>query len=298
MQAFLHSDPCRNIHPIAAAFACAGPVKNHHCEFTNLGWVVDADDVATSFNIHSTVLNDFEAVGYGITALPSSSIVTLHDAKPQQHGPIAVLGPGTGLGEAQLFYNDQTESYMVQPSEGSHATFAPRGDVQRALQKHIEEELGHCEVEHVACGSGLVRIYNFLHQYRHTSNNNNNNNNITPADVSKAALLGKDPIASEALDIMLAIVGAEAGHMALRALSSGGVYICGGVFPKVLNRVISGGAVKDGFLWKESRFYEKILKNVPLYVVTEENVGLIGAREQAAMLVKRDRGDGGVVMSG
>lgn len=185
---------------------------------------------------------------------------------------------------------------MVQPSEGSHATFAPRGDVQRALQKHIEEELGHCEVEHVACGSGLVRIYTFLQQYRHTSNDKSCK--ITPAEVSKAALLGKDPIASEALDIMLGIVGAEAGHMALRALSSGGVYICGGVLPKVLNKVISGGAVKDGFLWKESRFYEKVLKNVPLHVVTEENVGLIGAREQAAKLVKRDRGDRGVVMSG
>lgn len=266
--------------PAAAAFACAGPVKDQRCEFTNLGWVVDSTEVTTRFNMTNIVLNDFEAVGYGVPALPASSILTLHPGKPQAQGPIVVLGPGTGLGEAQLFWDIHSNNYIVHPSEGSHATFAPRGPTQRALQAHIEKALKACEVEHVASGSGLVRIYNFLRKEQGLEVKLN----ISPAQVS--GRVGSDAVAQQALDMLLAIVGAEAGHMALRSLATGGVYICGGIFPRILDRVKSTGIVEDAFLWKESRFYDKFLKNTPLYVVTDESLGLLGAREQAARLVK------------
>jgi glucokinase len=114
--------------------------------------------------------------------------------------------------------------------------------------------------------------------------------NPTPADVSIAAMSGNDPIATEALDMLLAIVGAEASHMALRSLSSGGVYIAGGILPKVVERVKQGG-VLEAFLWKASRFHDKVLKDIPLYVVLEERVGLIGSREQAIQLVQMARDD-------
>lgn len=291
LEAFLATDAAVASPPKAAAFACAGPVRHQRCEFTNLGWVVDASEVAEKFKLHSKVLNDFEAVGYGVPALDPEHILVLHDVPAEPKGPKAVLGPGTGLGEAQLFWDDALNAYRVYPSEGSHAVFAPRGWKQRALQARVEAERGHCSVERVACGSGLVRIYDFLH-----SDEVSNRppvvklTNPTPADVSIAAMDGSDPIASEALDMLLAIVGAEASHMALRSLASGGVYIAGGIFPKVIERVKAGG-VLEAFLWKASRFHDKVLKHTPLYVVLEERVGLIGSREQAIQLVQMDKNE-------
>jgi glucokinase len=110
--------------------------------------------------------------------------------------------------------------------------------------------------------------------------------NPTPASVSKAGLERTDPVASEALDIFLSIVGAEASHMALRGLSTGGVYIAGGILPKVLERVEEGGLL-EAFLWKASRSHDKVLKHIPLYVVLEERVGLMGSREQAIQLIQQ-----------
>lgn len=237
------------------------------------------------------MLNDFEAVGYGVPVLTDANLLVLHDAPVDDQGPKAVLGPGTGLGEAQLFWDADLGNYRVLPSEGAHATFAPRGWKQRALQAHVQNERGHCSVERVGCGDGLRRIYDFLgtdevSQYP--------GRDLTckkdPAEISGAALDGSDPRAAEALDIFLSIIGAEAGQMALRGLTTGGVYICGGIFPKVLDRVKMGG-VLEAFLWRESRFHDKVLKRIPLYVVLEEKVGLLGTREQAIRLLLQERED-------
>lgn len=201
----------------------------------------------------------------------------------------------------------------------------------------------------MACGSGLVRIYDFLRtdepsQYPRTDLTRT----LDPAAVSAAALDGSDPLASEALDIFLSIVGAEAGHMALRSLATGGVYICGGIFPKargslpgsrlrsgarprcclwtqaccrkeqvtasacgrpetltpprrprpgrprqVMERVQAGG-VLEAFLWRASRFHDKVLKHVPLYVVTEEKLGLLGTREEAIRVLQDLQSDTGI----
>jgi len=273
--------------PKAAAFACAGPVKNNRCTFTNLKWVVDKKEVEKKFGIVCRVLNDFEAIGYGVTTLGSHEILTLHDVPGEKQGPIAVLGPGTGMGQAQLFWDDSTGNYKVHPSEGSHSTFAPRGYKQRALQARVEAERGHCSVERVGCGSGLVRIYDFLHSDEPSNRPNSMPmEDATPASISIAALDGSDPVASEALDMFLSIIGAEASHMALRGLTTGGVYIAGGILPKVIDRVTAGG-VLEAFLWKASRFHEKVLKYIPLHVVLEERVGLMGTREIAIQLVQQ-----------
>lgn len=289
LEAFLRTKEVINSPPKAAAFACAGPVRQQRCTFTNLGWVIDAVEVTQKFGFPCCVLNDFEAVGYGVTVLSNHDVLVLNDVPAEPKGPKAVLGPGTGLGEAQLFWDDALKNYRVHASEGAHATFAPRGWKQRALQAHVEAERGHCSVERVACGSGLVRIYNFLHSDEISNRLGNlpKLQNPTPADVSTAALAGSDPIAAEALDMLLAIVGAEASHMALRCLATGGVYIAGGVFPKVIDRVKAGG-VLEAFLWKASRFHDKVLKDIPLYVVLEEKVGLMGSREKAIQLVQME----------
>lgn len=288
LSAFLGRGELAGGRPAAAAFAVAGPVKDRRCEMTNLGWVIDAADVESQFGIRSTVLNDFEAVGYGVPELGPEDLLVLHDVPADPKGPKAVLGPGTGLGQAQLFWDDRLESYRVQPSEGAHATFAPRGWKQRALQAHVEKERGHCSVERVACGSGLVRIYDFLRSdepSQYPPGRMDRTKQVTPADVTTLALEGSDPVAVEALDIFIAIVGAEAGHMALRQLSTGGVYVCGGIMPKVLERVKAGGLL-EAFLWKASRF-TKLLKHYPLFVVTNEKVGLLGTRAQAIRILSK-----------
>ena len=292
LESFLELEESKCLPPKAAAFACAGPVKDNCCRFTNISWVVDKAEVEKDFGLPCRVLNDFEAIGYGVTQLKGDQILTIHDVPKEKKGPIAVLGPGTGLGEAQLFWNDEIDDYTVYPSEGSHATFAPRGWKQRALQAVVEAERGHCSVERVACGSGLVRIYNFLltdeqpHKPGYQSLDD-----PTPASISQAGLDGTDPVAVEALNMFLAIVGAEAGYMALRGLSTGGVYIAGGILPKVISRAREGGLL-DAFLWKESRFHDKVLKYIPLYVVLDEKVGLMGSRQQAIQtLMMHIRGD-------
>ena len=288
LRAFLGTPEALACPPAAAAFACAGPVKDNSCRFTNITWVVDKNEVERDFQIPCRVLNDFEAIGYGVTQLSDDQILKVHDVPRDPRGPISVLGPGTGLGEAQLFWDEGIDSYRVQPSEGSHATFAPRGWKQRALQAMVEAERGHCSVERVACGSGLVRIYNFL-----VTDEQSHRPGVvhmeepTPASVSQVAMDGSDPLAVEALDVFISIVGAEAGHMALRSLASGGVYIAGGILPKVINRATEGGLL-DAFLWRASRFHDKVLKFVPLYVVLDEKVGLLGSRSQALRILRRE----------
>lgn len=287
LAAFLKIDEVAASEPQSAAIAVAGPVKGGRCVMTNLGWTIDAGEVQREFGFRAAVLNDFEAVGYGVPELTESDLVTLHAAPAQPKGPKVVLGPGTGLGEAQLFWDEgEGGAYRVCPSEGAHSGFAPRGWKQLMLCHHVERELGHVDVEHVACGSGLVRIYDFLRadepsQYPGVDLTRQ----LDPAGVSKAALDGSNPVAAEALDIMLSIVGAEAANMALRALATGGVYIAGGIFPKVMSRVQEGG-VLEAFLWRASRFHDKVLNQVPLYVVTNDKIGLLGARAQAIRLAR------------
>lgn len=250
---------------------------------TNLGWEINAATIKSKFGIPATVLNDFEAVGYGVPVLNDADVLKLHDVPREDQGPIAVLGPGTGLGEAQLFWDDTLGNYRVFPSEGAHATFAPRGWKQRALQAHVQGERNHCSVERVGCGDGIVRIYRFLCSDEKSQYPSHENRTYdTPKAICEAAADG-EVRAQEALDIFLSIVGAEAGHMALRGLTTGGVYICGGIFPKNMDAVKRGG-VLEAFLWKDSRFHDKVLKYIPLYVVLEEKVGLIGTREQAIRL--------------
>lgn len=271
--------------PKAAAFACAGPVANNKCEMTNLSWVIDGDYLSEAHGIRVAVLNDFEANGYGVTALQPEHLVCLNEVSEVEKGPKAVLGPGTGLGEAQLFWDEIQGGYKVWPSEGSHAIFAPRGWKQRALQVFAEKELGSCEVEHVACGSGLERIYRFL-QSDECCNRPHLEMDMckdAPA-ITKAALDGGDDLAVEAVDMFLAIIGAEAGYMGLRALATGGVYICGGITPKLIEKIRDRRCLVESFLHTESRFH-KLLRTFPLYAVVYERTGLLGTREYAIRLM-------------
>eukprot|EP00873_Tetraselmis_striata_P042252 jgi/Tetstr1/462516/TSEL_007505.t1 len=288
--------------PISAAcFAVAGPVVDQVCNMTNLGWVIDKGALEKQFGYQVGVLNDFEAVGYGVRHVDPENMLVLNDHPEIPKAPIAVLGPGTGLGEAQLMWDESQGTYRVYPSEGSHADFAPRGWKQRALAQFVESELGYCEVESVGCGSGLERIYQFLstdeasHQETLLANEifmmsldsmeeAHDPTSLTAPEISQAALDGTDHVAREAVDMMLSIIGAEAGHMALRCLARGGVYIAGGITPKVIDRVHTGG-LATAFLSRKGRFHS-FLRSVPLYVVMDDKVGLLGSKMYGIQLLK------------
>eukprot|EP01024_Parvocaulis_polyphysoides_P064614 TRINITY_DN7522_c2_g1_i1.p1 TRINITY_DN7522_c2_g1~~TRINITY_DN7522_c2_g1_i1.p1 ORF type:complete len:471 (+),score=59.83 TRINITY_DN7522_c2_g1_i1:113-1414(+) len=302
LESMLDEPIFKDYKPQAACFAVAGPVIDGTVEFTNSGWVINSRSISQKFKWQVALLNDFEAVGYGVAVVPEDQIVNLRpEVKAAQKAPMVVLGPGTGLGEAQLMWDTGISGYKVWPSEGAHADFAPRGWKQQKLLEFCENELlkegennGHCEVEHVACGSGLGRIYKFLMTDRTgpktlfgkevESRSGNKSNDMSPADISKAAADGTDPYAEQAMDMFLSIIGQEAGHMALRAMAYGGVYIAGGIIPKNLERAMLGGIV-EGFLNPQSRF-NKVLQRFPLFLVKTEDVGLIGTREYAVKLLQ------------
>lgn len=282
LDALANEEAVKACPPVSACFAIAGPVENGIGQMTNLGWTIDAPLIEEQFGWRVAVINDFEALGYGIPELEEKDLLVLNDVPAEDKAPMAVLGPGTGLGQAQLMYDESKGSYKVWPSEGSHSDFAPRGDKQIALMKWITEGLGYCEVEHVACGAGLERIYTFLSAGDKVSA-------IEPAvkkaaDVSKEALSGENDVASDALDMMLSILGAEAGSMSLRNLARGGVYLAGGITPKVIERVKSG-IVAENFLHTPDHRFHSFFKGIRFSAVLNEEVGLIGARKYASQLL-------------
>lgn len=261
----------------AACFAVAGPVADDRCAMTNIEWVVDGPKLSEAFEIKTVkVINDFAAVGYGVLDLSDDEIVTLNPGTAADaRGPVAVLGPGTGLGEAMLFWNNEKAEYDVVPSEGSHADFAPRGETQRALLAFCEETLGECEIEQVCCGSGIVRIYEFLKAHRGAADKPE----LDPAGVTTAALDGTCPVAKEAVDVFLAILGAEAANLALKCLATGGVYIGGGIPPRLM-AIIEKGGLLEGYLHKACR-YTGVREGFPLHIILNDKIGLAGAKVYA-----------------
>lgn len=285
LQAFLDEFSPREA-PAVAVFAAAGPVSDHaHCAMTNISWELDARSLERGGLVgQCRILNDFEAIGYGVGAVAPEHLVSLHEGTRVERGPVLVLGPGTGFGQALLLWDAGWGRYRVHPSEGSHADFAPRGWKQRALAQHVENELGYCEAEHVCCGSGLVRIYEFLRSGHAGPAGGRDAPPILKdgAGVTSAALSGESPLALEACDIFLSIVGQEAGNGALRALARGGVYVCGGITPRLQERVNTGG-LRSAFLHAGSRF-APFLETVPVDLVTDGAVGMLGSREYARIV--------------
>lgn len=283
---FLLTAVVRSNPPAAAALACAGPVEDNRCSMTNLSWVVDAKSLSNKYKMKYAVLNDFEAVGYGVPALEAEDMYAFNVAPVKAKAPKVVMGPGTGLGAATLTWDEGLNAYRVWPGEGGHATFAPRGWKQIALANYVTQKFGFCELEHLACGSGLELIYEFLLSDEYANSKTlRSSKPKTNKEISQAAIDGTDPLALETVELFLAIVGAEAGNMGLRTLAKGGVYVAGGLTPKLL-KFIKEGAMQEGFLYRTTREkFQKILESIPAFAVVNERVGIIGTREYAYRLL-------------
>jgi glucokinase len=269
-----------------ACFGVAGPVIDNRVETTNLVWVVDGNQIAREFGISSvTLLNDLEATAHGVLGLDESEIRFLNAGIPDPEGNRAVIAAGTGLGEAVLFWDGS--SYRPSESEGGHADFAPRNPLEIRLLDFLLKRYSHVSYERILSGPGLVNIYEFLKETergeeppwlaeRLKSQN-------PPSVISRAAIEEKVPLCVEALDLFASIYGAETGNLALKVLSTGGIYLGGGIAPKILSKLADGTFMKS-FLDK-GRF-SSLMRRIPVGVILNEKTALLGAAGYAC----RDEG--------
>jgi len=266
-----------------ACFGVAGPVRDGVVRVTNLPWVVDAAALQAELKFQNvSLLNDLEANAYGIRTLQPDELLSINPhGDPRQVGNQALIAAGTGLGEAGLMWDGLTHRPFS--SEGGHSSFAPNDSTGDELLAYLRKEHGHVSWERVLSGMGMRNLYGFFRQRSGKPEPDwlaeELRNGDLGAVVSQAGLAGKDPVCVETLDCFTRNYGAEAGNLALKMLAMGGVYIGGGIAPKMLPKMQS-----DIFL---NAFCEKgrlspLLKSTPVYVILNDKTALQGAAWFAA----------------
>ena len=258
-----------------ACFGVAGPVFNNRAQMTNLPWLIDGNAIAERFEIPRVRLaNDFAAAAKGIELLKAADLVTLQSGESLAGAPRVVIGPGTGLGVAYLVWAAQ--QYLVVAGEGGHAGFAPATPEAFDLFRDFYLREGRVSSEYVVSGPGLVRIYEFL--CRSENKPPAVAGALTAGDgaavITHAALERGDPICLRALDLFIFCFGALAGDHALSVMARGGVYLAGGIAPKILPRLSNGGFCSA---FNAKGDYSAFVKKIPVHVVINEKLGLLGA---------------------
>lgn len=260
----------------AACFGVAGPVIDDGAELTNVGWTVDGREVALEFGLaRCRLLNDLVAIAASVAVLDGSEVHVLQEGEPNLSGNAGLIAAGTGLGQAFLF-NDGRR-LVPAPSEGGHADFAPRTPREWELASWLTARYGRAEVEHVVSGLGLQNLYSFTHAAPC-----HHDPSIADAElprlVSTNALEGRCTCCREALDLFVAAYGSESGNLALRCVATRGVYIGGGIAPKVLP-ALETGAFLTAFASKPPM--DGFLRTVPVRVILNAEAGLLGAATTA-----------------
>lgn len=276
--------PPEPIKLTAACFGVAGPVIDNRCRTTNLPWVIEGATLAERFAIpHVRLLNDLEATAHGILLLNPDEIVVLNaGTPPKKKQALALIAAGTGLGECILYW-DGTR-YRPMPSEGGHTDFAPNSDSEIELLRHLRGSYLHVSYERIVSGPGLHAIYEYL---RDTKKNEPTwlaekiKVGNPAAEIAEAGLKGQAEIATQALDLFSCVYGAEAGNLALKALTLDGVYVAGGIAPKLLKKLQDGSFMR-GFTNKGR--YKRIMSQIPVKVVMNDKTALLGAASMAAQL--------------
>jgi glucokinase len=268
----------------AACFGLPGAVVNGRVETTNLPWVVDARQMAADLSISSvTLINDLFANAHGIALLEESDFVVLNPGVGNSAGNRALISAGTGLGESGL-YADGRGGYHPFPSEGGHADFAPRTDLEIDLLRYLMGRFEHVSYERVLSGPGLHNIYQFLRETGRGEEPPWLADQIAQGDpsavISKSALEGTSAICVQALDVFVSVYGAETGNLALKMLANGGMYVGGGIAPKIIRKLSSTTFMKAFTAKGRSG---GLLKDIPVRVITNDKTGLMGAGRVAAL---------------
>lgn len=270
----------------AACFSVAGPVANNASSLTNLGWKLDGAALARSLNLRAVeIINDFTAAGEGIESLSGAELKTLQAGASVERGTRLIIGAGTGLGVGLLTWREG--GYAVHASEAGHADFAPVDELQDRLLVHLRRAFGRVSYERVVSGPGLMRIFSFLQEGGAGMPSKQlqeafRKNPDTAEVIAEFALAKLDPLAARALDLFVAVYGAFAGNMALAALARGGVYIAGGIAPKISARLEDGDFMRA--FTSKGRF-SGLLQEVPVHVVNNPRIGLLGALRVAGRLL-------------
>jgi len=266
----------------SACFAVAGPVKENSAHITNLDWQIETKSIAKQFNIKRIKLvNDFYAVASAIDILNNDDLLTLQNGNRPQLANRAIIGAGTGLGTAMQIWTG--EKHHVVSTEAGHISFAPGDKIQLELLDYLMREQHQVSYENILSGNGLKKIYQFL---LHKTNSDDYLHNLMLNDdaaaiISEYGLSGKDSIAAQTLDIFVNIYGRQAGNLALSCLAYGGVYIAGGIAAKNIDKFEDGQFINA---FNNNRQMGHLLNNMPVYVITNLNVGLIGAAYIASQL--------------
>ncbi|MFN9401169.1 MAG: glucokinase, partial [Dolichospermum sp.] len=283
--------------PEKACFAIAGPVVGNTAKLTNLSWFLDTERLSKELGIERiSLINDFAAVGYGIFGLNKQDLLTLQVGKYQSTAPMAIIGAGTGLGQGFLI--KQGQDYQVFPSEGGHADFAPRNELEFELLKYIltKYDIQRVSVERVVSGFGITSIYQFLRDRKIATESpaianavrtweqeaGKSEKTVDPAAlIGNAALEKSDRLSEQTMQLFIEAYGAEAGNLALKLLPYGGLYIAGGIAPKILP-LIQDGSFLASFTQKGRM--GSLLEEIPVFMILNQQVGLIGAALSASRL--------------
>ncbi|MCA9263326.1 MAG: glucokinase [Planctomycetales bacterium] len=269
--------------PIAvASIGVAGPVDHDAAKVTNLAWTVRRSLVAATLHLridHVLLLNDLEATANAVPRLTADDIATVNTGLPMPHAPIAVIAPGTGLGQAYLTWDGVR--YRPFPSEGGHVDFAPANQLQLDLLNYLYRRYRHVSYERVASGQGIPHIYEFLRDTGRAAE---------PADLADAieraadptpvivAAANEYPICHQSLDLFVAILGAKCGNVALAMMARGGIFLGGGIPPRILNSLQSESFMEP--FTNKGRFTE-MMAQIPVHVITNPKAGLLGAAHAA-----------------
>jgi glucokinase len=274
----------------SACFGIAGPIENNICRATNLPWVVDGRALSNRLAIPRVVLvNDFQAAALGVAVMHPDDLVPLGGGSPVPHGPMAVLGAGTGLGQAFLLWSAHENRYQVVPSEGGHVDLAARTPLEHGLVAFLTGKYGRVSCERVLSGRGLVDVFSFLAEEPACRGlirpetvaalGAPGADKDGPAAITARALAGTDPICEMALAMFCSVLGAVAGNLGLMVLATGGVFVAGGIAPRVLDYLRRGG-FREAFD-RKGRLHT-LVERMPAYVVTHPQPGLLGAAIVAA----------------
>ena len=280
--------------PAAACFAVAGPIEQGKVNLTNLRWAMDGAAIAAEFSIPRVkLINDFAAVALSIETLSDNDLVMLQAGHVYPGEMRVALGAGTGMGVAWLIW--QSNRYAISPSEAGHMDFAPSDELQDRLLRHLRDRLGRVSVERVLSGPGLTNIFNFLQTDRKSGqpaggrglrSDPPKHMQVIPeedgaAQVADLAFNHNHPTARKAIDLFVQIYGAYAGDMALAGLSRGGVYIAGGIAPRIIDKMKEGGFMRA--FCSKGRF-TALMEKIPVYVVVNPKAGLLGAAQEAGRM--------------
>jgi glucokinase len=265
---------------IAACFGCPGPVRDGRLKLTNLPWVLDARELRAGLGIeHIFLINDLEANGYGIPELAPDAIATLQEGDAKTVGHRGLVSAGTGLGEALLVWDAKAQKHLPLPSEGGHCDFAARNDREIALLEYLQRTLkGRVSFERVVSGLGIQNIYAFLRDDQKMDEPAWLRDRLKAEDpnavIGSCAEDGSSEICVETMRIFVSAYGAEAGNVALKVLASGGIYLGGGIAPKVMKTMQNGEFLK-AFLDKGR--LSPILEAIPVRIILDDRCALLGA---------------------